>query len=849
MSEIIGRGVVEVSADATKLNAGIEQAKATIKSLGVATADVTKAGSASIDRYVKSLATQAATLGKSSRETELYKLALRGATDEQLKTADSSLKMIAAQEKQDAVRARLKTGLIAMAAVAAVAAGAWAQMIGSSIDAADALNDLSKKTGIGVEDLSGLGLAAKQSGTDLEGLADSINKLSKNIGKDPEKYKALGITAKEPLEAFKQLADIFVAIEDPQLRAALGAEALGKSWSSAAPVLAEGAAGITEMVDKGKRLSGVTQEMAEGADKLNDKMAELKAITNGLGNKIAAEMIPGLTEVAGAVAKAYEETGKLQALWVAMGAAAAFTFTDHFKTDSQKIKDLNRDIRDLNKDMAVLLDPQSKAGKYFTRNRIAEITADIKTAQDKIAALQATPASALTSKAGAGRGKINPELTDKVKTFVGADPADAAKLRDTAAQEARARVQADLATIKANAAQVADAYAGGEKTIEALRAAALIDEAAYYDSKKLFLTLNAGAQETALINEIARLQKEKLAGKDRIENERAITEARAKLAKVQAGVVVDTNVLDIQRQAALDKITQSYNDARIAAQAYIDTVKAQNARELSGLGQGNKRRANDQGISAIEDKQTTQRQALERDLRNNQITRQQYDDYLQIITETYAQEIDLYNQRSRAIDSAQGDWLMGVSEAMANYLDESRNVAAQSEAAWTNAAKGMEDALVNLAMTGKLNFSQLANSIISDLIRIEARKATSSLFSSLFSLFLPAAGVAAGPEQLSGPGMPGRAIGGPVSAGGLYAINETGRPEILSMGGRDYLMTGGSGGTVKPQAASTGSHAVTINIGAGVTRTELAALVPELKKQIRAELMYSMRRPGFNATA
>ena len=69
--------------------------------------------------------------------------------------------------------------------------------------------------------------------------------------------------------------------------AALGAEALGKSWQSAAPVLAEGGKAIGEMVEKGKKLSGVTREMAEEADRFNDQMEEMKVATSGLGMSMA----------------------------------------------------------------------------------------------------------------------------------------------------------------------------------------------------------------------------------------------------------------------------------------------------------------------------------------------------------------------------------------------------------------------------------------------------------------------------------------------------------------------------------------------------------------------------------
>lgn len=188
--------------------------------------------------------------------------------------------------------------------------GAFTALIKGAIDAVDHLNDLSKSTGIAVEDLAGLRIAAKQSGTELEGVASAINKLSQNMGANGEKFKALGVTAKEPLEAFKQLADRFAAIQDPQLRAALGAEALGKSWATAAPLLAEGGAKIGQMVERGKALSGVTKEMAEEADALNDKLTLLTGSTGTL-NRMVAPLLPLLNRLADDLLKAKESSAAL----------------------------------------------------------------------------------------------------------------------------------------------------------------------------------------------------------------------------------------------------------------------------------------------------------------------------------------------------------------------------------------------------------------------------------------------------------------------------------------------------------------------------------------------------------
>jgi hypothetical protein len=166
----------------------------------------------------------------------------------------------------------------------------------SVIDGLDKLNDLSKTTGLAVNQLAGLGVAAKQSGADLDSVAAAVSKLSVNMGKDSEKFRALGITAKDPLEALKQLADVFVAIKDPQERAAVAAEALGKSWQGTAPLLSEGGAAIGRMVTEGSKASGVTQEMAEQADKFNDELEKLKANISGVTIGLVGGLVPAMND-------------------------------------------------------------------------------------------------------------------------------------------------------------------------------------------------------------------------------------------------------------------------------------------------------------------------------------------------------------------------------------------------------------------------------------------------------------------------------------------------------------------------------------------------------------------------
>lgn len=181
---------------------------------------------------------------------------------------------------------------------AGLSVGAFAAFIKQSIDAADALNDMSVRTKVAIEDLAGLAYAAKLGDTSLDGVASSISKLGQNIGKEGAKFRALGITATEPLEAFKQLADVFKNIQDPQQRAAFGAEALGKSWQEAAVLLEGGSEGIASLIARGQELSGITEQVAADAGAFNDKLDELTFAAQGAGTRIAAGLLPTLQKIA-----------------------------------------------------------------------------------------------------------------------------------------------------------------------------------------------------------------------------------------------------------------------------------------------------------------------------------------------------------------------------------------------------------------------------------------------------------------------------------------------------------------------------------------------------------------------
>ncbi len=104
------------------------------------------------------------------------------------------------------------------------------------------------------------------------------------------------------------------------------------------------------------------------------------------------------------------------------------------------------------------------------------------------------------------------------------------------------------------------------------------------------------------------------------------------------------------------------------------------------------------------------------------------------------------------------DPLSGSIRGLRSYSNEAMNLAKGIEGAWTSGFQGMEDALVKFTMSGKLSFSDMANSIISDLMRIAVRSSiTGPLTSGLGDIFS---------GMFSGSSSPLPVIGGP-SGGGV----------------------------------------------------------------------------------
>jgi lambda family phage tail tape measure protein len=168
----------------------------------------------------------------------------------------------------------------------------------------------------------------------------------------------------------------------------------------------------------------------------------------------------------------------------------------------------------------------------------------------------------------------------------------------------------------------------------------------------------------------------------------------------------------------------------------------------------------------------------------------------------YAQQVNALDaQKKKATDAFNNDPTLAIHAGLQQVAQSAVLTGAKIRQSIVGAFQSATNALVQFAETGRLNFRQLAASIIQDLLKIAAEKAmagVAGMMSGASTGWIGAIGT-----FLSG----ARAAGGPVDAGGMYLVGERG-PEVVKMGAsgtvvpNHQLRQAISGGTVTKGGAS-----------------------------------------------
>lgn len=240
----------------------------------------------------------------------------------------------------------------------------------------------------------------------------------------------------------------------------------------------------------------------------------------------------------------------------------------------------------------------------------------------------------------------------------------------------------------------------------------------------------------------------------------------------------NTRRLNIEQAQRLKDIEQRAKEAKIVALAEFE--KADSAEQVRA--------------KAIYDKKV---EYIDANLENQRI-------YFQKLSEM--EDANLQKSIER-----QHSWSAGWDEALKQYTEAAARASDRGAAAFQSVVSNMETALRKFVDTGKFSFSELAGSIIKDLMYMEMRAQASALFSMMWSSFkssfMPQSGSAGSIlGDLFGGGVGKKAAGGYVNS-----------PTIVGENGAELFIPQTSG-TVIPNgswqqmaAAGSGNNGITVN--------------------------------------
>jgi hypothetical protein len=184
------------------------------------------------------------------------------------------------------------------------------QWIQSSVNAADQIQKLGQKVGASTENLSALHLLARTSASSLGEMGAALAKQNKFIGDVAEgnpkavaTFRDLGLTlddlkGKDSVEIFELLAQRITAMPSPIQKTKTAMDIFGRAGANLIPTMnALADEGLGGVIERARELGVlIDTRLAESARQMNDDFELLKAQSEGLGTRLAAGLVPQLSQ-------------------------------------------------------------------------------------------------------------------------------------------------------------------------------------------------------------------------------------------------------------------------------------------------------------------------------------------------------------------------------------------------------------------------------------------------------------------------------------------------------------------------------------------------------------------------
>lgn len=642
--------------------------------------------------------------------------------------------------------------------------GGLGLLVRNAITAGDRIAEMAQRIGVSTDALQELSHAAQLSGASVEDLENGLRFLNKNLGDAQaggkaaaEAFRKIGIDASQfrnAGDAIGAVADGILTLGNEAQRTEARLEILGRGGNQLAILLNEGSEGIARMREEARRLGLVIdREMLKHAQKLADDFDRLAAV-------IKTNLTTSMLALAPVLLATAEKLAALSAAVAPM--LTHFLVPDSVLLSQQQLKDRIAQVNLALHDANTVI----QSGAAFRAGQQAQTLEEIKLLEVRKKLLEETlqtrkkldaAADVRTTVAGGGASAgITPDQVKAVEDF-------RQKLVSLAIPDETAK---RLVELQVQANKLKDTAPGLAAEIQKIAnaMAAIIAQSAAADAVKKVaeaeekLSKQRAAQEAAFLSEVQAVTD---AFNDQQVQEvyrRFEEEAKAReqhnageVARIDAQIAEEERLdemlrkIDDDRRKAQDKVTENSNKLIASLQAQVDAF---------GM---------------------TERAAF-----------------------VYNEQLKLGSDATAAM-TAETAALAGQLYDLKQAQAESNKLVSDATNVVLNTTLSVSDALIDMALTGKANFKELAESIVRDMGRIIAKMLIIKAIEMTIAAFSGTSSSLGTTEQLSGPGVtvPAGATGGVVKhrpGGRLIIAGEKDDEAIIPLDRMGEL--GGGGVTV-----------------------------------------------------